>query len=48
MCVLPSSVLRINSIDHLNSYRQDEKTAREFGITPGAVLHLVLALRGGH
>ncbi|KAI0265052.1 ubiquitin-related domain-containing protein, partial [Gloeopeniophorella convolvens] len=25
----------------------DEKTAREFNITPGAVLHLVLALRGG-
>ncbi|KAI0092121.1 ubiquitin-like protein, partial [Irpex rosettiformis] len=26
---------------------QDDKSAREFGITPGAVLHLVLALRGG-
>ncbi|KAI0298842.1 ubiquitin-related domain-containing protein [Russula brevipes] len=25
----------------------DEKTAREYNITPGAVLHLVLALRGG-
>ena len=27
--------------------RQDDKTARDFGITAGAVLHLVLALRGG-
>jgi ubiquitin-like protein Nedd8 len=27
--------------------RQDEKTASEFNITSGAVLHLVLALRGG-
>ncbi|KAN0128569.1 ubiquitin [Lactarius tabidus] len=26
---------------------QDEKTASEFNITSGAVLHLVLALRGG-
>ncbi|KAF8524545.1 ubiquitin-related domain-containing protein [Hysterangium stoloniferum] len=26
---------------------QDDKTAREFNITAGAVLHLVLALRGG-
>ncbi|KAF9264130.1 ubiquitin [Marasmius fiardii PR-910] len=25
----------------------DDKTASEFNITPGAVLHLVLALRGG-
>ena len=29
------------------SYRPDEKTAREQNITAGAVLHLVLALRGG-
>lgn len=28
-------------------HRPDEKTAREFNITAGAVLHLVLALRGG-
>ena len=27
--------------------RQDDKSAREFNITAGAVLHLVLALRGG-
>jgi hypothetical protein len=27
--------------------RPDDKTAREFNITAGAVLHLVLALRGG-
>ncbi|PBK67122.1 ubiquitin [Armillaria solidipes] len=25
----------------------DDKTAREFNIAPGSVLHLVLALRGG-
>ncbi|KAI9508119.1 ubiquitin-related domain-containing protein, partial [Russula earlei] len=25
----------------------DDKTAREFNISPGAVLHLVIALRGG-
>lgn len=27
--------------------RQDDKTAKDFNITAGAVLHLVLALRGG-
>jgi len=27
--------------------RADDKTAKDFNITPGAVLHLVLALRGG-
>ncbi|KAH8118832.1 ubiquitin, partial [Phellopilus nigrolimitatus] len=26
---------------------QDEKTAKEAGVKPGDVLHLVLALRGG-
>jgi len=26
----------------------DEKTAKDFNIGAGAVLHLVLALRGGH
>ena len=31
----------------VNCYRPDEKTAREQNITAGAVLHLVLALRGG-
>jgi len=31
----------------LGAHRPDEKTAREFNITAGAVLHLVLALRGG-
>ncbi|CAE6427680.1 unnamed protein product [Rhizoctonia solani] len=25
----------------------DDKTAKEYSITPGSVLHLVLALRGG-
>lgn len=47
MCVLSGSVLIIIRIDRI-VFRQDEKTARDFGITPGAVLHLVLALRGGH
>ena len=28
-------------------FRQDDKTAKELGVTAGAVLHLVLALRGG-
>jgi hypothetical protein len=27
--------------------RQDDKTAKDFNIGAGAVLHLVLALRGG-
>jgi ubiquitin-like protein Nedd8 len=27
--------------------RADEKTAKDFNITAGSVLHLVLALRGG-
>ncbi|EPQ30579.1 uncharacterized protein PFL1_02103 [Pseudozyma flocculosa PF-1] len=26
----------------------DEKTAKDFGVEGGSVLHLVLALRGGH
>jgi hypothetical protein len=29
------------------AHRPDEKTARDLNITAGAVLHLVLALRGG-
>lgn len=29
------------------AFRPDDKTARDFSITAGAVLHLVLALRGG-
>ena len=28
-------------------YRDDSRTAEEYKITGGAVLHLVLALRGG-
>jgi hypothetical protein len=31
----------------LRAHRPDDKTARDFNITAGAVLHLVLALRGG-
>ena len=28
-------------------YRNDEKTAQDYKVTGGSVLHLVLALRGG-
>lgn len=28
-------------------YRSDDKTAKEYLLEPGDVLHLVLALRGG-
>jgi len=28
-------------------FRNDDKTAQEYGIEGGSVLHLVLALRGG-
>lgn len=31
----------------MGDYRPDDKTAKDFNITAGAVLHLVLALRGG-
>jgi hypothetical protein len=31
----------------VDCYRPDDKTARELNISAGAVLHLVLALRGG-
>jgi hypothetical protein len=31
----------------LNENRNDEKTAQDYKITGGSVLHLVLALRGG-
>ena len=31
----------------IDCYRADDKTAREANISAGAVLHLVLALRGG-
>ena len=37
----------LSSLARANTHRPDEKTAREFNITAGAVLHLVLALRGG-
>jgi hypothetical protein len=29
------------------SFRPDDKTAKDFNIAAGSVLHLVLALRGG-
>ncbi|KAF5388327.1 hypothetical protein D9615_000808 [Tricholomella constricta] len=31
----------------IRRFRQDDKTAKELNVTAGAVLHLVLALRGG-
>jgi len=31
----------------VDRYRPDDKTARDLNIIAGAVLHLVLALRGG-
>lgn len=44
MCVFYS----FDTNQFLNStHRQDDKSAKEFNITAGAVLHLVLALRGG-
>ena len=46
MCVIESSMIR-NFIDFKRTYRADDKIAKDFGIQPGAVLHLVLALRGG-
>ena len=32
----------------VNVDRNDEKTAADYKVTGGSVLHLVLALRGGH
>ncbi|GLB34273.1 ubiquitin-related domain-containing protein [Lyophyllum atratum] len=32
---------------YLGKQMQDDKTAKELNVTAGAVLHLVLALRGG-
>lgn len=29
-------------------FRNDEKTAQDYKVQGGSVLHLVLALRGGH
>lgn len=46
MYVLMEAVLDADSFNSPLD-RQDDKTAGDFGITPGAVLHLVLALRGG-
>lgn len=34
-------------IIHLVIYRNDEKTAADYRVQGGSVLHLVLALRGG-
>ena len=38
----------VTALPELTDVDVDEKTARDFGITAGAVLHLVLALRGGY
>lgn len=53
MCVYGKAHRSIIPIDSkkkkhfLCTYRADDKLAKDFGIQPGAVLHLVLALRGG-
>ena len=40
--------IRVRDVElTVNCYRPDDKTAREQNIVAGAVLHLVLALRGG-
>jgi hypothetical protein len=36
------------SFVRLDLYRIDEKAASEYNVEGGSVLHLVLALRGGH
>lgn len=51
--VIPGKYAYMNDLRYRDSlwivvYRPDDKTARDFGITAGAVLHLVLALRGGY
>ena len=52
MCVIGMLYLirkptKTQSSPFLYTYRQDDKMASDFGIQAGAVLHLVLALRGG-
>lgn len=44
---MPLSISLTSPFHSLRTHRQDDKTARDFNITAGAVLHLVLALRGG-
>jgi hypothetical protein len=44
---MPLSISLTSPFYSLRTHRQDDKTARDFNITAGAVLHLVLALRGG-
>ena len=53
MCVIEQKAYRSHKSYHSKkkisspSDRPDDKTAKDFNITPGSVLHLVLALRGG-
>lgn len=44
-CTYNIALRRSTNVD-LKS-RQDDKTLTDYTITPGSVLHLVLALRGG-
>ena len=51
MCVSSSirnpCLIKNSKNTNVNLYRADDKIAKDFNILPGAVLHLVLALRGG-
>lgn len=42
-------VFKFSSADDffVSIFRNDEKTAQDYKVTGGSVLHLVLALRGG-
>ena len=50
-CTFPFFALIVcndrNPNTHVRAYRADEKYVKDFNIQAGAVLHLVLALRGG-
>ena len=46
-CSLHTEVLAVITLPVLCSCRNDEKTAADYKIQGGSVLHLVLALRGG-
>ena len=44
---IPIAYTDRNPNTHVRAYRADEKYVKDFNIQAGAVLHLVLALRGG-
>ena len=48
VCFLFSPFVCIHTVTYyLYYFRNDDKTAQEYKVTGGSVLHLVLALRGG-